>query len=125
MKTSETSSDVCDDELLVKATREGKVDSRGALGVRFDGFLNSDTKQKEVGFAVLWNVGGFPGEALPGSPRGASTGKALPGSSRGAFTGKALPGSPRGAFMWRATPARAGLARQVAGSGGCQAAAHC
>ena len=64
---TETSSDVCDDELLVKAIREGKVDSRGALGVRFDRFLNSDTEQKEVGFALQCHWG-FPRNHCRGLP---------------------------------------------------------
>ena len=37
----------CDDEVLLKAVKEGKVDSRGALGMRFDRCLDQNPSIKE------------------------------------------------------------------------------
>ena len=45
--TADMSASQCPDELLVKAMEEGKVDSRGALGMRFDRFLASNPAARE------------------------------------------------------------------------------
>ena len=56
--------DDVDDPLLAAAVAEGKVDSRGALGARFDRWLNSnpDKKQDSLGWSgrVCGSVRGVP-----------------------------------------------------------------